>query len=71
MGSGSGLICRFGSEYALTPRLELTVAGELRSFAIADGTDWVFAADGSQGTTRLNEVNWESKMLTAGVLYHF
>lgn len=71
VGSGSGLICRLGSDYLLTPRLELTVAAELRRFAIDDGTDRVFAADGSQGTTLLNEVNWKSKMLTAGVLYHF
>jgi hypothetical protein len=70
-GNGYGLICRLGSSYALTSRLALTVAAELRNFAIRNGTDRVFLTDGSQGTTRLNGVNWQSQMLTAGVLYSF
>lgn len=70
-GSGYGLIFRLGTSYALTSRLELTLDGDLRSFAIHDGTDRTFYADGGKSTTRLNEVNWESKQLTAGVLYHF
>lgn len=70
-GRGYGLIGRLGSDYVLTSRLELTLAAELRCFAIRDGTDWAYFNDGRAGATRLNEVNWDSKMLTAGVLYHF
>jgi hypothetical protein len=70
-GNGFGLIGRLSSNYALTSRLELIVAAEFRRFALRDGTARIFLADGRQGTTQLNEVNWESQQLTAGVLYHF
>jgi hypothetical protein len=70
-GQGYGLICRLGSTYMLTSRLELTAIAELRDFAIRNGVDRVFLADGQQGTSRLNEVNWGSKQLMAGVLYRY
>lgn len=71
IGNGYGLIYRIGSGYALTARLELILSAELRRFAVRDGADRVFLADGSQGATRLNEVKWDSQMLTAGILYHY
>lgn len=70
-GNGYGMICRLGSAYALTSRLELTAAADLRRFSIRDGIDRIFFPDGQQVISRLNEVNWQSQLLTAGLLYHF
>lgn len=70
-GDGFGVIWHLGSSYALTPNLEITVSAELKNFAIRDGTDRTFLPDGREGTTRLNEVNWRSKMFSAGVNYRY
>ena len=70
-GNGYGMIFHLGSAYALTSRLKLTVAADLRRFSIRDGIDRIFSTDGQMGTSRLNEVNWQSQLLTAGLLYNF
>lgn len=68
---GYGVIVRVGGRYAVTPRLSLTLDADWRSFTATDGTDTIYFTDGTAALTPLNDVNWESRMLVGGLLYHF
>lgn len=70
-GDGDGLIWRLEAHHAVTPRLKLMAGGEWRDFSIHSGRDRLFFADGQQESTRLNEVQWRSKSLMAGLKYFF
>jgi hypothetical protein len=55
----------------LVERWDLTITASHQDWSTGTGTDRKFLSAGGTSTTRLNEVNWESTSLMAGVTYRF
>jgi len=68
---GEGVRAGGSIDYALTPRLSLGIRGDYRNWNTDDGKDKTFFADGTAGTTRLNEVRWEVFSASLGLIYRY
>jgi hypothetical protein len=53
------------------PRWDLQFIATFQTWKTEKGTIRFFNADGTSGTSRLNEVHWTSHSFMAGVTYHF
>jgi opacity protein-like surface antigen len=67
----TGTTLAIGASYALTPAWSCELNAEYLKWETDAGTDRTFFADGTVGTTRLNEVNWESRSIMLGLQYRF
>lgn len=70
-GNGNGLVYELGLEIPFAAHWDMTVRGNYQNWQVDSGTDTAYMADGSVGQTRLQEVTWESYVLTVGVCYSF
>jgi hypothetical protein len=61
---GDGWVAGVGVNYALNQQFSLGLSGDYLSWNTDSGTDRLYLANGSIVDTRLNEVNWESKLLS-------
>lgn len=68
---GTGLVIGLKSIYQLNQCWSVTFAGNAQYWQTGEGQDTTYYADGTRGGTRLNEVNWESYALMAGLRYRF
>lgn len=66
-----GLVLGARAHYELAPRWDLVLAGDYSDWWTDPGLHRIYFADGRVGATRLNEVNWSSFALQAGVQYRF
>lgn len=66
-----GLVLGVASTYALDDRWALHLDGNYSDWWTDPGLDQIYFADGAVGSTRLNEVNWSSFALLAGLQYRF
>lgn len=66
-----GLVLGAKAHYELAPRWDLVLAGDYSDWWTDPGLDRIYFADGRVGATRLNEVNWSSFALQAGLQYRF
>ncbi|MBN4054263.1 hypothetical protein JYT87_00980 [Nitrospira defluvii] len=76
--NGSGLVVLVGWEYLFFPDLAISVALEYLSWSTEAGRERTFLSESGfkkfgvrQIDQRLNEVNWESKSFTLGLVYRF
>ena len=65
----SGVTLSLGGRYALTERLRLNGRFDYQRWRADPGLDHTFFADGSTASTRLNEVNSDSRGVFLGVEY--
>lgn len=68
---GEGIIMSVGGTYRFDARWSVHLRGDYREWVAESGTDRTFFADGSVAVTRLNEVNWNSYAIMAGLLLNF
>jgi len=68
---GYGVVLNIGCQLYFGRRTALLIRYEYARWETAIGVDRVFTADGRSGTTRLNEVEWQSNVLALGVSYEF
>lgn len=68
---GKGLYGQLGVRYALRRQGYLLASVNAQAWETDPGTDRIFAANGTQGKTRLNEVTWESWSVNLGVSFPF
>lgn len=66
-----GLVLGVAANYDLDRRWALVLGGNYTDWWTDPGLDQIYFADGSVGFTRLNEVNWSSFALLAGLQYRF
>ena len=66
-----GVVLGAKAQYDLGPRWQLLLAADYADWSTDPGLDQIYFADGSVGFTRLNEVNWSSFALQAGLQYRF
>jgi len=71
LASGTGWRIAGKLEYAVTPKWRIGINGSFSRFSTRTGTDTFFAANGSTGETRLNEVNWHSISMGLTTSYHY
>lgn len=69
--TGHSLQLRAAAEWAFAPDWSLECAAFYRVASTGSGTDRSHFTDGSSAATRLNEVEWSSYGLTAGVTWRF
>ena len=68
---GQGFVASLGAEYLLTGPWSLLLNLSYQQMSTDPGIDRVFFADGTLVVTPLNEVNWKSFAIFAGVTYRF
>ncbi|MDF1577033.1 MAG: hypothetical protein RQ753_01130 [Desulfurivibrionaceae bacterium] len=66
----AGFVAGFGTKFG-GDRLLVNLDMLYQKWRAEDGIDVIYFADGSIGATRLNEVNWESFGVTAGLTVSF
>lgn len=66
-----GLVLGVAGHYALDERWALRLGANYSDWWTNPGLDRIYFADGRVGNTRLNQVNWSSFALLAGVQYRF
>jgi hypothetical protein len=66
----AGFVTGFGAKFGGAPLL-VNLDLLYQKWRAEDGFDIINFADGSRGSTRLNEVNWESFSVTAGLTVRF
>jgi outer membrane protease len=66
-----GLVLGVAGNYALDERWILHLGANYSDWWTDPGLDQIYFADGQVGNTRLNEVNWHSLALLAGLQYRF
>lgn len=66
-----GLVLAARAHYALAERWDLVLAADYTDWSTDPGLDQIYFADGGVSATRLNEVNWRSFALQAGLQYRF
>lgn len=69
VGSGTGLSLYYG--FSLSENFSLWLNWTQETWSTDPGQDKVYFADGSIGTTQLNEVSWDSSGLTTGLVVKF
>ncbi len=68
---GYGIVLALGADYELSPELSVKAGVERQDWHASDGTDRTFFSNGVVSDTRLNEVNWSSTSVAAGIEYRF
>lgn len=68
-GSGFGLALSYG--YHFSNNFSLWLNWSKEDWSTRAGTDTVYMADGSRGTTTLNQVTWEATGFATGLLLRF
>jgi hypothetical protein len=68
---GRGIVASAGAEYLLKESWYVGLNVTYQEWSTDHGVDRVFLADGRVLETRLNEVNWDSFAVFAGVTYRF
>jgi hypothetical protein len=68
---GTGMVAFAEFNFFFTPRWALHFSGNYQTWETDAGTYRVFHADNTVSETRLNEVNWDTYALMAGVVYSF
>lgn len=68
---GYGLVFSVGADYNFTSRLSAGLAADAHHWRATDGIDRINSAVGGSSDTRLNEVNWSSYAVLAGITYTF
>lgn len=68
-GNGFGLNLDYAFKFNQT--LSLWINWQQRSWNTDPGQDTVYFADGSRGTTQLNEVSWKESGIATGMILHF
>ncbi len=66
-----GVVLEFAGHYRLNSRWTLHLAGNYAAWSTYPGLHRIYFADGRVGHTRLNEVNWTSYALQAGLQVRF
>jgi len=66
-----GFVVSLGAEYLLNGPWIIGLNVNYQDWYTSPGTDRVFLANGAVVATRLNEVNWDSYAIFAGVTYRF
>ncbi|MCK4839370.1 MAG: hypothetical protein KAS94_11260 [Desulfobulbaceae bacterium] len=66
----AGVVAGFGTKFG-TSKLLLNLDLHYQKWRAEDGIDKTYFSDGSIGITRVNEVNWESFSLSAGLTIRF
>ena len=69
--NGRGLTLGLGLEYQLSSVWLLGLSYDYQNWQTDDGDSYSYAADGSSGRTRLNEVNWCSQSILLNLGYRF
>jgi hypothetical protein len=65
--NGRGLVVSAGWRHAIAPALAVHLALDLEKWTTSAGRDRTFFSDGTTYDTRLNEVNWKTAALSAGI----
>ncbi|MDY7030391.1 MAG: TonB-dependent receptor [Thermodesulfobacteriota bacterium] len=68
---GNGMVISLYFEYAFTKRLSIDTILDFQDWKTETGVHRAFGADGSTGTTQLNEINWESTAFMLSITYEF
>ncbi len=66
---GNGVVATLQGDFALRKHLSISASMGLKDFTTGDGIDRTYFTDGSSIDTRLNEVNWDSLDIMAGIKY--
>jgi len=69
--NGRGILVSAAINYAFTERWGMGLAVNYQDWTTDDGTDRTFFSDGTESSTRLNEVNWDSIAGELGVTFRF
>jgi hypothetical protein len=68
---GHGIVFSAAVKFLLDYHWVLNVNFDYQKWSTDPGTDRVFFSNGTIGETQLNEVNWTSYAIMAGIEYHF
>ncbi len=71
IADGSGILITASIRYAFSNNWSLSLISSYQDWSADAGTDRTFFADGTEGWTRLNEVNWDSISVGTGIVYSF
>ena len=66
-----GILFKIGGKLYFATQWALNISYDYAYWETGEGTDRTFAADGSTGVTQLNEVIWQSHVLSLGIVYQF
>lgn len=69
--NGEGLVMNVSASYSINARWKMGLMMSRQRWKAHAGTDLVFLSDGTMGSARLNEVNWESNSVSVGVSRQF
>jgi outer membrane protease len=68
---GDGIVASIDYLYRISPEWSWTMGFDYRRLTTDSGEDETYFYDGSEGSTRLNEAEWESYSIDVGLSYHF
>jgi hypothetical protein len=68
---GSGIVIALTGEYVLEGPWSVSLTANYQDWSTDAGLDRLYYADGTVSETRLNEVNWKSYAVLAGITYRF
>lgn len=68
---GNGILVSAAIHYAFSEHWGVGFAGNYQDWSTDPGTDRTFFADGTEVTTRLNEVNWDSVATELSITFRF
>lgn len=66
-----GILFKIGGKLYFATHWALNVSYDYAYWKTGEGTDRVFFSDNSTGVTQLNEVIWQSHVISLGVVYQF
>ncbi len=70
-GDSQGFALKADYAYNVYKNMDLFLSGWIKSFQMEDGLDTTYIIDGSIGQTKVNEANWTSSSLHAGLKWRF
>ena len=68
---GYGIIIKVGTQLLLSDHWAVNISYDYSYWETDEGTDVVYFSDGTSGATQLNEVIWESHVISLGMVYNF